>query len=454
MSIRISVVVLFVVVLCLYAWKDWFKSLCGLFLMTAIISDKDLPSAMFGIQGMNLWNVLLAGVLLAWLATRSRQGLTLDMPRPIAVLLLLYLGVILFGVLRAVFDRSYIENYPLQNLISEEMINTIKWTLPGLMLYDGCRTRRHVILAVTVICGLYLLIALQVVYRVPWECALSDPGVRLVLRRGKGCARIGYNPCDISAFLAGASWGVLAALALAREKRHKLLLLAAAAIMAFGQALTGGRAGYLAWAATGVIMCLVKWRKYLLLGPVIAVLLPAVFPGVAARMLQGFGQVGASGETTVDTHTVTSGRAQIWPHVIDGIRESPLVGHGRLAMKRTGLTNWLWTTLGESFPHPHNMYLETFLDNGIVGSLPIFLFWGSMLIYSGRMFLDSNRLYAAVGGLALSMMLAQLFSGIGAQHFYPVDSTVGVWAAMFLILRVHVEEMKIRGTLSIAAGWE
>ncbi|HUU17738.1 MAG TPA: hypothetical protein VMW72_11355 [Sedimentisphaerales bacterium] len=126
MIIRQLAVYIFVAILSVYAWKDWFKSLCVLILLTALINRYDFPTSFGGIQGLNLWNILFANVFLAWLVNRRRQGFLWDMPRQISVLLLLYLGVILVSFLRVVFDRSHIEDYPLSNLISEELINTVK----------------------------------------------------------------------------------------------------------------------------------------------------------------------------------------------------------------------------------------------------------------------------------------------------------------------------------------
>jgi hypothetical protein len=37
-------------------------------------------------------------------------------------------------------------------------------------------------------------------------------------------------------------------------------------------------------------------------------------------------------------------------------------------------------------------------------------------------------------------MLAHLISGLFAEHYYPREHTMGVWTAMFLMLRVYVEE--------------
>jgi O-antigen ligase len=444
MSLRITAVYLLVAVLSVYAWKDWFKSLCGLILMMAVMEHEDMPKAMFGIQGLNLWNVLFVVICLAWIASRSREGLTWDMPRRIMVLLLMYLGVIVVGVSWAIFDRSHIESYPLKSLISEELINTIKWTLPGVLLFDGCRTRRRVLLALICLFAMYSVITVQVVRRMPPSSVFSSSGAIDDTRTV--CQDIGYNACDMSTMLAGVSWAVLAALPLVHRRKYRLMMLATAGLFAYGQALTGGRAGYLAWGATGLALGLLKWRKYVILAPVVVLLLPVVLPGATARMLEGFGRTDVAGQKITDDYRVTAGRTQIWPHVIDKISESPLIGHGRLAMERTGLTEFCGQTYGQSeaFPHPHNMYLETLLDNGIVGSLPIFLFWGTMILYSARLFVSTNRLYSAVGGLALALMLAQLVGGIGAQHFYPRESTMCMWAAMFLSLRLYVEEMRVR----------
>lgn len=435
-----------------YAWKDWLRSLCMLLVLSAFMHDEDMPRTLFGIQGLSPWNVLLLSVMLAWYACRCSERRHWDMPRHAGVLLLLYLGVIVLGVLRAMFDRSYLDNYPLSSLISEELINTIKWTLPGLLLFDGCRTRRQVLLALAGVISVYVLFAVQAIYRIPWSAAISVDEYAQAIR-AKRCAEIGYSAPSLSSMLAGASWGMLAALALVHRKKYWLIGLATAGMIAFGQALTGGRAGYLAWGATGLTLCLIKWRKYLLLAPVVVVALPIIFPGSTARMLQGFGQTDASGEQTVNDYQVTSGRTMIWPYVVDKIGESPVVGYGRLAMVRTGLRDKLWADYRESFPHPHNMYLQTLLDNGILGSIPIFLFWGMMLFYSTRLLRSPNHLYVAVGGLSVALMLAQLFAGIGSLYFYPTEGTVAMWAAMFLALRVHVEEKRAQKGLQ-GGGWD
>jgi O-antigen ligase len=442
MSIRILLLYVFVTGLSIYAWKDWFRSLCGLILLMAFLEHEDMPKTMYGIQGLNLWNTLFVVIAIAWIVSRRREGLTWDMPAHMGVLLLTYLTIIVVGVLRAVADPSYIQGYPLTKLISEELINTIKWALPAILLFDGCRTRRRVMEALVCILLLYFIVAVQVARSMPPGAAFADVELlnRLRIRLGK---YIGYSACDISAMLAGASWAILAMLTLIRRWKYRAIVLMAAAVVAYGQALTGGRAGFVAWGATGVILCLLKWRKYLLLAPVVVVMLPLVFPAAAARMLSGFGQTDVTGQSEMDRDAVTSDRTVMWPYVIDKIGQSPYVGYGRLAMQRTGLYDEL-RQIDLPFIHPHNVYLEIVFDNGILGATPILLFWGMLLLYSVKLFRSPNHLYAAVGGVSLSLLLAQIFAGIGAQHYYPRVSTLGMWAALLLMLRVHVEEERVR----------
>ena len=449
MSIRLTALYIYVAILVAYAWKDWFKSLCGLILLMAVIQHEDMPKTMFGIQGFNVWNILFLGIFLAWVASRRREGLTWDMPRHIEVLLLMYLGVILVGFLRAVLDPSAIAYYPLRKQISDQLINTIKWVLPGILLFDGCRTRRRLVMVLVCVLGMYFLIATQVVKRIPLGAVLSGDRIEQVR---KICGDIGYGAVDMSTFLAGTFWGILAALPLVRQKKYKVLVLAAAGIVALGQALTGGRAGYLAWGVTGLVLCLLKWRKYLILAPVVVILLPIVFPGPVERMLKGFGKIDVAGQSMIDDYSVTSGRTMIWPYVVDKIGESPMVGYGRIGMKRTGLADWLLLNLGEDFQHPHNMYLETLLDNGILGSIPIFLFWAMMIVYAGKSFRSNNPLYSAIGGLALSMMMAQTVAGVGSQHFYPEESKLGMWCTIFLTIRIYAIERFLRNVPEIIEG--
>ncbi len=431
-----------VAALCVYAWRNWFYSLCGLIVLMAFIQHEDMPKSIGDVQGLNPWNILLVFVILSWAVHRRHEGLVWDLPRPVTVLLLLYLGVVLVGFGRMMVDLKHMGSDSISTLISEQLINTVKWVIPGLLLFDGCRTRRRLVVALLALTVLYSAVALQLAYRLPTSCAIGG-GEETQHIRLKITSELGYSTCDMSTMLAGASWAFLAFLPLARKNWQKALIIGGVLLVTYGQALTGGRAGYLAWGAVGLIMCLVKWRKYLFLAPIVPLLLYVVFPASAERMLEGFSSQNVAGETTTDDYAVTSGRSLAWPFVIDKIGESPGFGYGREAMVRTGLMGLIQTQYpGENFPHPHNAYLEWLLDNGIVGLLPLIGFFGFAIYCSARLFRDGNPYLAAAGGMALALLLAQLLGGIGAQHFYPRESALGMWAALFLMFRAYVERTR------------
>jgi len=139
----------------------------------------------------------------------------------------------------------------------------------------------------------------------------------------------------------------------------------------------------------------------------------------------------------VDLYTVTAGRVIAWPLVVEKIKEKPWVGHGRRAMVRTGVTTQLIILLEESFPHPHNAYLQFAIDTGLIGlaiALTVFFHFG---IYAMRLLLDKDSdASVAVGGTCLALMLALAVASIGSQTFYPREGTVGMWCAIGLMMRV------------------
>jgi len=444
MSIRVTALYIFVAILLVYAWKDWFKSLCGLILMTAIMEHEDMPEAMFGIQGFNMWNVLFLGIFLAWLVNRRREGLRWDMPWHINLLLLLQLVIILLGFGRMVLDRTRLPQ-PLLALTSEQLLNTIKWVLPGILLFDGCRTRHRLILAIACLLGLYFLVSVQLVRRLPPSIVLNPLSYHSNHIRLRFCLELGYSACNLSAMLAGASWAILASMHIVHRKKYKALLWPAAGIVVFGQALTGGRAGYFAWCVVGLVLCLVKWRKYLILAPAALIFLSLIFPGVVGRLSYRFAQTNITGESKIEREgraILTSGRSEFWPVVVTAISESPVFGYGREGTVRSGVSEYLLAEFGQSYGvgHPHNMYLQWIIDNGIVGFVPIVLFYGIVVTYAMRLFRDTDALCAAVGGIGLSLVVAQLVAGMGSQYFYPQVSTMGMWASIFLVFRCSVEK--------------
>lgn len=443
----------FCFVLALYAWRDWYKSLCGVILLMAVIEHPDMPKSMFGIQGLNPWNILLLFVVLSWARNRSNEGLSWDMPRHVSILLLFYLSVVLASFFRMMADGDFRTASGTAALVSEYLINSVKWVVPGLLLFDGCRNRSRFTLALFSLLGVYLLLGAQVIRWIPPSTAVS--GQELSARSLKILVNeVGYHRVNLSMMLSGASWACIAAASSFGSGKHRFLVFAGFPVLVYAQALTAGRMGYATWAAVGLFLAFLRWRKVLLLVPLVILAVLAAVPGASERLAQGFSQGSlpsgpaiaesqAFGTDGPDLYTVTAGRNIAWHFIIDKIGESPVLGFGRLAMQRTGLARMLWEEYGESFPHPHNAYLEMLLDNGGVGFLLVLPFYVAILWHGISLFRDSRSpLFVSAGGVAIALVLAFLVASIGSQTFYPREGSVGMWGSIGLMLRVYVERSR------------
>jgi O-antigen ligase len=450
MSVRVALLFVVVVVLSIYAWRrDWFGALCGAIALWAFLERHDNPRMMFGIWGLNLWNVLFGNVVLAWLAQRRREGLEWDVPRALRIAFAAFCGVIVWAFLRAFITPT--EFYPggRPEILVEGLINSARFLLPCILLYDGCRTRRRVVMALGAILLFYCLLSLQVIKHMGLSPALR--GGALTGHAAKVISKsTGYNRVDVAMMLAGASWAVLAASQLTKRRMIRIALWGASGIVLLGLADTGGRMGYITWGLVGIGLCLLKWRRLLPIIPITALFVGLLMPGVTERLLTGFGGQHGAVVSESDEGQITANRSAEWPYVIQKIEASPWIGYGRWAMLRTGLAKQLAEEIHDYFGHPHNAYLEILFDDGIIGFLCIMPIYLLVLTRSLSLFLDrDDPVYEAAGGVAVALLLALLIAAMGAQTFYLREGVVGMWAAIAVAMRVWVERERSR--LSVEA---
>jgi hypothetical protein len=444
LSIRLIGFIFIVLGLSIYAWRNnWFNALCGMIVIMAFLEHRDMPRSIAGIPGLNLWNILYLNVFFAWLKQRSAEGLEWDLPPGIRNAIWLFWFVVLVSAGRLLVNPTDFYDSSFSSSVIDHVINPIKVFVPCLMLYDGCRNRERIRLALGAIILAYLFLALQAVkYMGIGSLALS--GNSLSARAIRVLDRvIGYHRVDLSMIFAGAFWAVIAYAQAFDKPKMRWTILAAVPIMLLGQAVTGGRTGYATWILVGGVLGFLRWRKFLLLVPIGVILAVAFMPGVQQRMLSGFG--GGSGvvKSETDLMEITSGRSAAWPLVIEEIKKAPLLGYGQEAMKRTGLYDWIEANRGGDqmlsggFSHPHNAYLEAIFDNGFIGFLLIIPIYYIAFSRSVGLFLRANdSLYVAAGGVATSLMLGLLIAALGSQTFYPRIGCFGMWAAIGVAWRV------------------
>lgn len=454
--IRLTLLTLFVTYFCLTAFKDWYRSLCVLIVMIGIVEHPDMPKTIMGIQGLNPWNILMLFVLAGWFFARKKDESTLAISPGIKVLLVIYVSFVFISVFRLLANYDNFVTWASitmpevdskMSLISEHIINSIKWLVPAFLLYKGCNTRERLYWAIGAILLVYILLGIQVIRWMPFSTltggdALSERSLKILSNE------VGFHRVNLSMLLAGGSWAVFCTRIWFQSRSLFLIVCFTSVVLLLAVALTGGRTGYVTWAFVGGMVASVKWKKYIILAPIPVLVLYLVVPSAFDRLFQGTDENETiemseqlrddlmMTQTDMMLYSITSGRNIAWPFVLDKVSEKPLLGHGRRAMVTTGITAFLWTEYSESFPHPHNLYLEFLMENGIVGFLPVFLFylivlWRSYCLFKGTENIDQQ----VVGGVCFTLLLAFMFAGIGSQTFYPREGAVGMWGAMALVLR-------------------
>jgi len=467
--IRITLLTLLIAYLSVYAWKDWFRAACWLVLLMAVFQHPDMPKAIAGIPGLNHWNFLFANTVLSWLSNRKKEKLAWEMPILINTLLFMYSFFIFLSVTRYLSDHSGIDELfsvlgaPPPNTVSdinEYLINCFKWALPGMIIFDGCRTRKQYNFAVITLALMFFLLALQVVKAMKLG-SLTLGGDDLQRKALKIITNnVGFHRVNISMMMSGAFWLVFCLKEFVSTKYYWFLILPSCFIIFLAMALTGGRTGYGTWAVLGFFYCLFKWRKYILLVPLIYILVLTFAPSAVERLSFGFSsepsnefdpsnkrqEIEFEGGD-VDLYSVTSGRNLAWPLVWESIKEAPFFGYGREAMANIGLTLKMREMYGEfdSFPHPHNAYLQWIQDNGFVGAIPVFLLHFLLLKYAWSLFRDtSDKVYVVTGGLSFALLMSFFIASVGSQTFYPREGAVGMWVGIGLLMRVYIERTKAR----------
>lgn len=469
--IRITALWLFIVAVGALSLQNWYRGVLGLVALIAVVEHPDFPKSLAGIQGLNPWNILLVITMLSWIINRRKEGYAWDMPTGISFILMAYVFLIIVAFTRAATDLGSVIDYAqllgtqdiptFAGLFSEHIINGLKWLIPALMLYDGCRDEARLREAVLVIVGVYLMLAIQIIRWMPLSALTGgeDLGERALKILSN---EVGFHRVNLSMMMSGSAWAAVFAATVFQNRSVRTALYVAAAVISFAMALTGGRTGYVTWAVMGMLYAWIRSRKLFFLLPVLVLLAIPVIPGLSDRLTAGFGgknvdtnvaihrEENVAETSEVDLYTVTSGRTFAWPFVLDKISEKPWLGYGRMAMQRSGVSGYLLTEYGEEFPHPHNMYLEWVFDNGLIGAIPVLLFFGTVLVYAFRL-LKGSPVESGLGGMTIALVGSILIAGFGSQTFYPREGAVCMWIAILLTIRWH--QSRVPMPLAVLPAW-
>ncbi len=439
---RLVLLAAFVGVLALYAWRDWYRSLCGLIVLSAVLERNDMPKNILGIQGLNPWNILLVAILVPWFLQRRAERRRWELPTHIALPLAAYLTMTCVAFARAVVDFGDFDirhGVQFSSFLSDEIINPFKLMLVGALVFDGCRTKERCWLTIISVLLVGVLYSLLVIKTMPLGALASD---NYMEKRYRIERDVGLHANDMAMVLVGTIWSLIASWQLFDRKAARAALLMGVPVALLALALCFSRAGFAACAGVGVLFGLFLSRKWLVILPVGFLGILVAFPAVANRLEMGFGDIDAAGAEAKDWDMITAGRTtKIWPSVIERIDDAPVFGHGRGEFMRPPLSR-IMEAQGELHGHPHNAYLEVLLDSGLIGLAIVLTLYGSLLLGAIRSCRSRIPEMRAAGGMALATLASLMITGMSAQSFTPTVSMLTLWCTCGLMLRLRVEQRK------------
>jgi hypothetical protein len=372
-----------------------------LIMLLPLSASNIFPHELMGLKGLNPINLLILATLGAYLLQRRLGQAGSFVPKP-----LLWLYVVPFviaGILGSRYaDRLFPLFYELEVVNFNEAAGYIRDMVlkPGLMVVVALliaasvnKSQKPERFLIPVIIAVWAMCLLEIVF-----VALS--GIRLGELAESNARQfflaIGLHANDIGRLYAMAYALLLFTWWETKEPGLKLLLFFTLGIIGLALLLTFSRGAFLGFIVVNALFLMWKFNAktvaLALLG-VVAVVLFA--PGALySRLTMGFG--------TGDIDTVSAGRVEgIWLPLLPEIWKSPFFGNG------IGSVMWSYPMMTESMTpvnHPHNAFLESVLDVGLIGTACFLVYFGT--VYRG---------FRSLGGHAfLSPTLRGFFQGATA----------------------------------------
>jgi O-antigen ligase len=432
--IRLSILVLFLVVIWIYAFKDYYVSLCGLIVMTVLTQSGEMPQTIGGIQGLNPWNVSIAIITACWLVQRKPNIYYLHVPRIVWAIMGSYIAIITVSHIRLMLDLGSLpvgfHSSPLE-IISDTFINPMKYLWAAILIFDGCTNRQRAVLGLGSILLLGTFYGLFVVKVTPLEVLFGGDVMRYRHRIDK---EIGLHPNDMAKVLMITFWGIIASLGVWKQYWLKFCWLVAAAAVLVALGLCFSRAAYLTFVLLGLMLAVIRYHRMLLIGPVILVILVLSMPGITARMQMGW-EDSPTGES--DWDSVTAGRSgTLWPPVIDDIYAQPIIGYGRLAILRTAAHDKIAEVYDPVPTSPHNGYLENLHEHGLVGLAVVVALFGGIMYLGVRLLWARDPLLKAAGGAAFAAAAGCLITAMSGAMLLPDQGMLGPLCTFGICARV------------------
>lgn len=408
----------------------------ALMVMLPIAGVWFFPHSMFGFTGLNPVNLVLAGTLASFIVRGQR--LSLLAPKPLFWLFVV--PILIAGVL-GMRHVDQILPYYYENL-------AVHYTDAAGYFRDVAMKPLLVVLTAVAIGAAVARSQKPESFLAPlivsvWVMSLTAigfvvfSGARLSDLSSTG-ARQFFSAMGMHANDLGRLYAVAYALLLftwgeTRSQALKTLLVGTMGVLTIALILTFSRGAFVGFMLINGLYLLWKFNaRTVAIALLVAALAALLLPGaVMSRMMMGFGSGG-------DVNTVSAGRIDgIWgPLMLSDFWKSPLWG--------SGLDSILWADAAwagtmELVTHPHNAYLQAYLDMGIIGLvLLLFFYWH---VGRGLLRLGSNAyLSPTMRGFfqgAFAALVCFLFTGLVGSSLRPIGEFTFLWLAIGMMYGVR-----------------
>lgn len=417
---------------CAFILSDFRIGVVLLIVLLPVSRSQLFPHAMLGITGLNPFNLLLVATFGSYLLHSLFDGsIRRFMPRP---LLWLYIvPIVVAGVLGSrhvgeimpgffmyeVLDFHDAGGY-IREFVAKPLLMVVSALLVGAAVAKSEKPERFLI---PMLLSIWVMGAIVIVYVYLGGVALGELASSTSREFLTG---LGMHANELGRLYAVAYALLLFTWAESKESGFRMVLLASMALVVVALILTFSRGAFFGFVVVNVLFLL--WRrsaKTLLFLGLLAAAAVFLLPGaVYDRVTTGFGS---------GLNAISAGRIEgLWLPLVPEIWRSPVYGNGlgsimwSEAMRLGGGTYVLPVT------HPHNAYLETLLDIGVVGLVLIGAYFAHVwkgfraLSVDSSLSLPLRGFYlGAVAGLA-----SFLIAGVADSSLKPKPEQGFLWLAI------------------------
>ena len=414
---------------CLLCLRDFRVGVMLLVVIMPISSSTLFPHAMFGITGLNPLNLLIVMTLGVFLMRAiGNEALEGFVPRP---LLWLYIAPI---VIAAIIGMDHVREIPrifkateslyfdtpvgyLRDMLFKPLGLVVYAVLVGAAVAWSQRPERFVI---PMLISVFVMAAIAVTF-------VLGSGVSLSQLAGTYSrhflSTLGLHANDLGRLYATAFALLLFVWDRTERWGLKALLVIAMVTVTIALLLTFSRGAFFGFAIVCVLYFALR-RSAKTLALAVVLIPPALMfaPGALwSRLQMGVGE---------GMNEITAGRLdEIWIPILPEVLSSPPWGHG--------LGSILWSRamrFDEMFmvSHPHNAYLQLYLDLGIIGTVLVIAFWLHALASFWRLTSD-GRLRPEMQGFfegAAVGLVSFMVTGIAGSSLLPTPEQSYLWLAL------------------------